>query len=82
METTSQQLKELDGTLSSLSTAIRSLNLAKDNTSVKLAKDVLGSAGVLLTTIRVRFLPAHVGRLLTDLLRIRRSKKRISYNWG
>ena len=61
MATTSQKLKEPGGTLSSLNTAIDTLNLARDNTSVKLAKDVMGSASFLLTTIRVRFLPARVG---------------------
>jgi hypothetical protein len=32
----------------------------------KLAKDVFDSASIILTTIRVRFLSVHVGRLLTD----------------
>jgi hypothetical protein len=46
-----------DGALSSLSATIEALNLVKQNSSVEPAKTVFGSAGVLLTTIRVCLLP-------------------------
>ena len=82
MKTKSQQLKEPDGTLSSLNAAIGALDLARDEANVRPAKYVFTSARVLLTTIRVRFLPAHVDRLLTGVRRIRRPKKWIVSNWG
>ena len=75
MEANSQRLKEPNGVLSSLNAAIATLDLARDKSSVKQAKDVIGSASILLTTIRVCFFQVHVGRLLTVALRIRRSKK-------
>ena len=65
METKSQRLKVPDGALPSLTVAIDTLNLARDTTSVKPVKDAFGSASLLLTTIRVRSLPARVGRLLS-----------------
>ena len=71
METKFQRPKEPDGPLSSLNAAIGTLDLARDRLGVKPAKDAIGSASILLTTIRVRFPPAHVDRLLTGLLRIR-----------
>ena len=71
METKSERPNEPAGSLSSLDMAIDTLDLAKVKTSVRPAKCAFGSPSVLLTAIRVRFLPAHVGRLLTDLLRIR-----------
>ena len=53
METKSQRPKELDGTLSSLNTAIGSLDQAGGTTSVKPAKDAFRSASLLLIAIRV-----------------------------
>jgi len=58
MNTKPQQPKERGGTLSSLNVAIQTLNLAKEISSVTPAKAVFGSVSVLLTMIRVRFLPA------------------------
>jgi len=55
--------------LPSLNVAIGALNRAKEVTSVTPAKAAFTSAGVLLTTIRVGFLLAHVGRLPTDIYR-------------
>ena len=60
METKSQRLKGPDGTISSLNAAIDTLDLARGTSNVKPAKDAIGSTSVLLTTIRVRLLPAHV----------------------
>jgi hypothetical protein len=71
METKSKQLKGPDGSIASLNAAIGTLDLARDTTSVKPVKEAFGSASLLLTTIRVRFPPAHAGRLLTDARRIR-----------
>ena len=45
-----------DRTLVVLTTTIDAINVAKDVTSVTPAKAVLGSVGVILTMIRVRFL--------------------------
>ena len=71
METKFKRPKGPDGALYSLNAAINNVDLARDTTSVKPAKDTFGSASVLLTTIRVRFLLAHAVRLLTDVVRIR-----------
>jgi hypothetical protein len=65
METKYQRLKDLDGTLSLLNAAIDTLNLTRDKPSAKQVKDAFGSAGLLLTTIRVRFLPARINRCWT-----------------
>ena len=47
--------------------AIDALNLAKEAMGMTLAKAALGSAGDLLTTIRVGFLPVRVGRFLVNV---------------
>ena len=65
----SQRPKGQDGALSSLNAAIDALNLAKEASSITPAKAAFGSASVLLTTIRVDFLPVHVGLLLTNVCR-------------
>ena len=57
----SQGQKGRDSVLSSLNMAIGALNRAKEATSVTPAKAMFTSAGVLLTMIRVGFLPVHVG---------------------
>ena len=57
MGTESQRPKGRDGTFSSLNVAIEALNLAKEVSSVTPAKAVFGSVSILLTMIRVRFLP-------------------------
>ena len=49
--------------------AIDALSRSKGTTSMTPAKAAFTSAGVLLTTIRVSFLPVHVGRLLADVYR-------------
>jgi len=56
MQANSQRPKGRDGTISSLNIAIEGLNLAKEISSVTPAKAVFGSASVLLTMIKVRFL--------------------------
>lgn len=53
----SKRPKGQDGVLSSLDVAIDGLNLAKELSSITPAKAVFGSAGVLLTMIRVSFPP-------------------------
>jgi hypothetical protein len=53
METKYQQRKDPKGALNA---AIDSLNLDGDEPSAKPVKDAFGSASLLLTTIRVRFL--------------------------
>ena len=71
METKSRLLGEPNGALASLNAAISTLDIARDSTNVKQAKDAFGSASLLLTTIRVRFIPAHcVDGFLTDVRRI------------
>ena len=57
MGTKSKRSNEPDGTLSSLNAAVNFLDLARDTTSVKPARDTFRAASLLLTTIRVRFLP-------------------------
>jgi hypothetical protein len=69
METKSKLLKEPDGNLS-LNAANDTLGLARNKTGAKSAKDAFDSVNLLLATIRVRFLPARVGQLLTDIRRI------------
>ena len=56
MSTNSPQLEGLDEAHSSLTASIDVLNLAEQNSRLGPAKTVFGSAGVLLTTIRVRSL--------------------------
>ena len=56
MVTKTQQPKGRDGVLSSLNMAIDALNLVKEVSSIAPAKAVFGSASVLLTMIKVRFL--------------------------
>ena len=57
MTDNSQQQKGRNGVLSSLNVAIEGLNLAKELTSATPAKAVFGSVAILLTMIRVSFLP-------------------------
>jgi hypothetical protein len=80
MATESQRPKGRDGALSSLDKAINDLNRANDAMGAIPAKAVFASAGVLLTTIRVSFLPVRVGRLLNNVYRTQRFPKRIMSN--
>ena len=57
MDTKSKRPKERDGILSSLNVAIEAVNLAKEVSSVTPAKAAFGSVSILLTMIKVRFLP-------------------------
>ena len=57
MATESRHSKGHDHILSFLDVAIEGLNLAKEVSSITPAKALFGSASVLLTMIRVRFLP-------------------------
>ena len=74
--------RHYDALISSLNTAIDTLNRAKGATSVAPAKAAFTSAGVLLTVIRVGFVPVHVGRLLANVCRTRWPKQRTTSNWG
>ena len=76
------ETQEQHDALSSLKTAIGTLNRTKGTTSVAPTKAAFTSAGVLLTMIRVSFLPVHVGRLLTNVYRTRWPTKRTMSNWG
>jgi len=67
----SQGLKGPDRVLSSLNMAVGALDRAKEATNATPAKAAFTSAGILLTMIRVGFLPLHVGRLPTDVCRTR-----------
>ena len=49
-----QQVEGCDEALSPLTTSIKALNLAEQNSTIKPVKTVFGSAGGLLATIRVR----------------------------
>ena len=60
MATQSRPPNGRDDVLSALNTAIASLKLAKEGASVTPAKNAFTSAGVLLTAIKVRFLPARL----------------------
>jgi hypothetical protein len=51
----SQQQKRRDGVLTALNILIQTLNIAKDACGIPPAQVALGSASVLLTTIRVGF---------------------------
>jgi len=57
MDTNSQRPKGQDGALSSLNVAIEGLNLAKEIAGIAPVKAAFGSVSVLLTMVRVRFLP-------------------------
>ena len=57
MATKFQRPKGREGALSLLNAAIDAVNLAKEASSITPAKAAFGAAGVLLTMIKVRFLP-------------------------
>ena len=57
MATKSQRPKGREGALSLLNAAIEAVNLAKEASSITPAQAAFGAAGVLLTMIKVRFLP-------------------------
>ena len=57
MDASSQRPRGREGALSSLNVAIETLNLAKEIAGVTPAKAAFGSVSVLLTMVRVRFLP-------------------------
>ena len=57
MDADSQRTKGRDTVLSALNIAIETLNLAKDISTIAPAQAVFGSVSILLTMIRVRFLP-------------------------
>ena len=82
MSDKSQGQKGQDDALSSMNMAIGTLNRVKEATSATQAKAAFTSAAVLLTMIRVRFLPVHVGRFPANVCRTRWSKKRNMLNWG
>lgn len=68
MSTKPQRLKGRDAALSALNGAIEDLNLAEEISSITPAKAAFGLVSVLLSMIRVRFLSAHVGRLLPNCI--------------
>ena len=57
MDVDSQRQKRRDDALSLLNVAIETMNLAKEISSITPAKAVFGTVSILLTMIRVRFLP-------------------------
>ena len=68
MSQKARQQTEQDSALSTLDVSIKYLNIAKDTSSIKPAKDAFGSVNVLLTMIRVRvplprelFIHVHLG---------------------
>jgi hypothetical protein len=63
----SKQQKGRDGVISTLDVFIQVLNLAKDTCGISPAQVAFGTAGVLLTMIRVRFLPLCDDELLTHI---------------
>ena len=67
MSPNSPQTEGRDGAHSSLTASIDDLNLAEQNSSVKPAKAVFGSAGVLLAAIRVYKLPPHCNDALVHV---------------
>ena len=71
MATKPQRPEGNEGTLSSLNAAIHALDLAKASTIVASAEAVCDSASVLLTMMRVGFLPVYAGGLLVNVYRIR-----------
>ena len=60
MATKSQRQNGRASAVSSLNVTIDALNFAKDVSEITPSKAAFGSAGVLLTTIRVGFLPSGV----------------------
>ena len=82
MATKPQRLKRRDGPISSLNTAIETMNLTKEASSITPAKVVFGSVSILLTLVRVRY------RLFSDSLfqvhiklGLRSQQNRISRAW-
>ena len=61
MDAGSQRQNRQDITLSLLNAAIDAMNLAKEAVSGTPAKAIFGSVGILLTMIRVSFLPLYDG---------------------
>ena len=59
-----------DVALSSLNAAIEVMNLAREVSSITPAKAVFGSVSVILTIIKVSFLPVRFGRPQADEYRI------------
>ena len=57
MDPDSQRRERRDDLLSSLNVAIEAMNLVKEVSTIPPAKAVFGSVSILLTMIRVRFLP-------------------------
>lgn len=78
----SKRPNERDGNPSTLDAAIVDLNLANETTNLKPVKAVFDSASVLLTLIRVGFLPARGGRILANVRRTQRSEGMIASSWG
>ena len=69
MATKPQRLEGREEALSPLNAAIHALDLAKVS-AITSAKAVCDSASVLLTMIRVGFLPVYAGGLLANVYRI------------
>ena len=71
MKAVFQRQKRRNDTLTSLNVEIDALNLAKDKTTVKQAKDAFSSASAVLATIRVSPVPIHSSCLLANERRTR-----------
>jgi len=63
MEVGSQRPKGRESVISELNTAIETSNLGKDASGIAPARAVFGSVSIILTTIKVSFLPVLVDRL-------------------
>ena len=57
MEAKSQRPKDRDGAISALNATIEAVNLVKEISGITPAKAAFGAVGVLLTMLKVRFLP-------------------------
>ena len=83
MDADSQRQKRQDNILSLLNAAIEAMNLAKEISSATPAKAVFVSVGVLLTMIRVHFLPLLRYSILgSNVTRTRRPTDPITSSWG
>ena len=67
MEAESQRPKGWESAISELNTAIKALNLAKDASGIAPARAVFDSVSIVLSAIRVSFLPIFVDRLQSEM---------------
>ena len=82
MEAKSQRQKGRNDAPPSLNAAISAVDSARDDTNLKLAKDLFASTSVLLTIIKVSFLPILAGQSLFHARRIHLPTKLTAWSWG